>query len=246
LLASLLLVSSNIAWLLSARLHHGSQVRHFFDPNRVSPLILPVTPHVLSLSASSFRYPHTSTSNYLTKRFNAASPLNHTSVQNLSDNDVAELQNALITIAGRVYMTNITLASRPYTMVIDTGSSDTWIASTSFQCISQYTRRLLPQKECGFGRLYDEQQSKTLVPIPTHNFGVRYADGEFLSGTMATEVLGIGEGGESALEVRQTIGIVERGWWIGDNTSSGLMGLAYPSLASNARDLNYTSFVFSL
>jgi hypothetical protein len=48
------------------------------------------------------------------------------------------------------------------------------------------------------------------------------------------------------LQTRQTIGVVEQGWWIGDQISSGLMGLAYPILASGHRDLNYTSVVFSL
>ena len=36
--------------------------------------------------------------------------------------------------------------------------------------------------------------------------------------------------GSSNLTVRQTIGVVERGWWMGDGISSGLMGLAYGAL----------------
>lgn len=79
-----------------------------------------------------------------------------------------------------------------------------------------------------------------------HVFKVQYTDGEFLSGEMGEEELIVGDEGPTALKVRQTIGVVEKGWWMGDGTSSGLMGLAYPTLASNVKALNYTSVVFSM
>lgn len=105
---------------------------------------------------------------------------------------------------------------------------------------------MLPQQRCGFGALYDRDASSTFASIPTHDFGVKYTDGEFLTGEMGTEELGIGGAGDDALSVLQTIGMVERGWWMVDGMSSGLMGLAYPTLASNVGDLNYTSVVFSM
>ncbi|KAF2734428.1 acid protease [Polyplosphaeria fusca] len=138
-------------------------------------------------------------------------------------------------------MTNLTLAGSPYTLVIDTGSSDTWVAGSGFQCLSRYARTPLRQESCGFGTLYGKEDSPTWSRIPTHDFQVRYTDGEYLTGDLGTEELTIG-----GLQVRQTIGVVEQGWWIGDQISSGLMGLAYPILASGHRDLNYTSVVFSL
>jgi hypothetical protein len=140
-------------------------------------------------------------------------------------------------------MTNVTLAGKEYTLVIDTGSSDTWVVSESFQCLSKYSHAPLEQEDCGFGTLYDKQDSASFESIPTHTFGVKYTDGEFLIGEMGTEVLGFGEGD---LPIEQTIGVVESGWWSGDRISSGLMGLAYPTLASNSVDLNYTSVVFTL
>ncbi|KAF2117485.1 aspartic peptidase domain-containing protein, partial [Lophiotrema nucula] len=157
---------------------------------------------------------------------------------------VASIQQDLLTLGGRVYMTNITLGSsppKPYTLVIDTGSSDTWIASSAFQCLSKYTQKPLSQSACGFGDLYDEGESESWEGIPSHGFEVRYTDGEFLSGDLGIENLEIG-----GLTTRQTIGVVDSGWWIGDNISSGLMGLAYPILTSGHQDLNYTSVVFSL
>lgn len=85
------------------------------------------------------------------------------------------------------------------------------------------------------------KDSTTFEKIPERRFNVSYTDGEFLEGEMGTERFEIG-----GLVVRQTIGVVERGWWIGDGISSGLMGLAYPILASNNWVMNYTSAVFSL
>jgi len=143
-------------------------------------------------------------------------------------------------------MTNITLASRPYTLVIDTGSSDTWIAASTFQCVGATRKDRLPQKRCGFGTLYDVEDSASFRRIDNHAFGVKYSDGEFLTGIMGTEELGIGGVHEDELSVRQTIGVVQRGWWMGDGVSSGLMGLAYPTLASGMRELNYTSVIWSL
>ena len=143
-------------------------------------------------------------------------------------------------------MANATLAGREYTFVIDTGSSDTWIATTTFGCINSARTAYIDQKRCGFGTLYDAAHSSTVRQIPNYSFGVEYSDGEFLSGDMATEQLGIGGINEDQLNVRQTIGVVQRGYWMGDGVSSGLLGLAYPALASNVDQLNYTTVVFTL
>ncbi|KAH7109266.1 aspartic peptidase domain-containing protein [Dendryphion nanum] len=138
-------------------------------------------------------------------------------------------------------MTNITLANSTYTLVIDTGFSDTWVAGTKFQCLTRGTRHRLPQSACAFGKLYDPATSPTYQEIRTHSFSTQYTDGEFLSGEMGSEDVGIG-----GIFLRQTIGVVARGWWIGDGISSGLIGLAFPSLASNVLDLGYSSLMFTL
>ncbi|KAL5413243.1 hypothetical protein PMIN03_003841 [Paraphaeosphaeria minitans] len=160
----------------------------------------------------------------------------------------AAIEQPVDTIGGRVYMTNVTLAGHPYTLILDTGSSDTWIAASDFTCTGRISHARLPQRSCGFGELYDVVDSKTYDPIPGRAFGVKYSDGEYLMGEMGVEELRVGDvdGGKGGLTVRQTIGVVERGWWMGDGRSSGLMGLAFPTLASNYRDLNYTTVVGSL
>ncbi|KAF2870317.1 aspartic peptidase domain-containing protein [Massariosphaeria phaeospora] len=223
-----------------------------------------VTPHVLKLVAAPHGHPVAPSTKHLARRRESKTrrqddaPTEDTSP---SSNLPLPLHQALLTLGGRIYMTTVTLGSRPYTLVIDTGSSDTWIASSAFQCISPLTRDLLPQSSCGFGDLYMPEVSDTYTNISTHSFNVNYADGEFLSGEMGWEELGIGTGvggavlgggdavrGDSGggLRVNQTIGVVTTGYWMGDRTSSGLMGLAYSTLASNFRSMNYTSIIFTL
>jgi hypothetical protein len=86
--------------------------------------------------------------------------------------------------------------------------------------------------------------------MPGYNFSVNYTGGEFLSGELGTDHLGIGDvgngGGTGGLVVRQTIGVVDSGYWVGDGISSGLMGLAYPALVSGASTLKYQSVMFTL
>lgn len=201
-----------------------------------------LAPAILTLSTAPYHHP--TSPNALTKRFD---------LQDTYDPATQGVAQDLLTLGGRVYMTNVTLASRPYTMVIDTGSSDTWIASSTFKCLSR-SRMPLARSKCGLGPLYDPEDSETYRQLQTHDFSVLYADGEFLSGELGSEVFGIGARVDDdvevdagwGLKVRQTLGVVRRGWWLGDGRSSGLMGLAYPTLASGGRDLGYGSLMFTM
>jgi hypothetical protein len=158
------------------------------------------------------------------------------------------VQENLLTLGGRVYMMNVTLGSQPYTLVIDSGSSDTWVAGNKFQCYAAGSSTASEDLSCGFGSRFNES-SPTFIPIPGSSFGVNYTSTEFLRGRLGVETFGVGRVGlgESPLvSVRQTIGVVEEGYWDGDGISSGLMGLAYPALASDSDTLGYTSVVFTL
>ncbi|KAH9876684.1 hypothetical protein J1614_003816 [Plenodomus biglobosus] len=167
----------------------------------------------------------------------------------LSKRQIAPVQETLLTLGGRVYMTSVTLANQPFTLVIDTGSSDTWVAASFFSCLNPNNRLPLLPTTCGFNASYNPDMSPTWKSIPDYEFSVNYTGGEFLRGELGTEELGIGgvgTDGRPLLVVNQTIGVVEEGYWVGDGVSSGLMGMAYPALVSGARELGYNSSLFTL
>ncbi|KAF2194028.1 acid protease [Zopfia rhizophila CBS 207.26] len=188
-----------------------------FGLERRAPSRNVLTSNVLKLTSAPWHFPISP--NSLSKRFS------HSQFIDTIAHDEAEVNNQqdLLTLGGRVYMTNVTLGNQSYTLVIDTGSSDTWIAGSNLQCLRRITQFPAPNSRCGFRQLYHE--SLTFERIESHDFTVSYTDEEFLSGDLGTEEVEV-----AGLKAR----------------SSGLMGLAYPSLVSNVRDLNYTSIIFSL
>lgn len=184
-------------------------------------------------------------SRHLAKRRLELSPNQAT----LAKRQFGDVQEELITLGGRVYMTDVTLGGDPFTLVIDTGSSDTWVTASFFTCLDPDDMTPIESGSCGFNASYNPTTSPTRKKIRNALFSVNYTGGEFLRGELGTEQLGIGDvglGGPPVLVVNQTIGVVEEGYWLGDGISSGLMGLAYPALVSGARTLKYNSSMFTL
>ena len=132
----------------------------------------------------------------------------------------------LDTVGGSVYLTEIQFGdSAPFKAVIDTGSSDTWAVQNDFQCVTSQSKRPAPQEACGFGPLYSETSS--FQKVPSQRFNITYVDGEFLNGTIGWENVSL-----AGITFNQTVAVVDYAAWFGDGTSSGLLGLAYPSITS--------------
>lgn len=129
---------------------------------------------------------------------------------------------------GNVFVSQITFGGEEFLTVVDTGSSDPWLATTDFQCYDVYDDSEQEQDYCEFGPLYESSRSGTYSPIADQNFNVSYADGEYLTGGVAFETVTM-----AGITVqRQQFGIVDRAAWLGDGGSSGLVGFAYRSLTS--------------
>lgn len=207
-----------------------------------------VTDNVLDLEiGDSFMGALTPSSEYLASlRRNAIRKVRRQTPYNDFDADV---QENLITLGGRVYMTRVTLGSRVYSLVIDTGSSDTWAAQAGLVC-KNAAGQTVTAATCRFGPLYNTTASQSYKAYnPRQSFGVNYTSGEYLQGILATELLGLGDVGAGYAPrqlVNQTIGIVQQGYWDGDGTSSGLMGLAYSRLASGSSSIGYEAVIFTL
>jgi hypothetical protein len=237
---------------LSPERQRAWQVRHLGIESSTIPLTLLVTDNVIRLRAAAYA-PHQmppSSKDLHKRRIGIWSDDDDALArrQALAKRQETYGEEDLITLGGRVYMCDVTLAGNPFVLVLDTGSSDTWVTSSSFRCLNPNTFGVMDQSMCGFNASYDPSSSSTWRSIPQYDFSVNYTGGEFLKGEMGTESLGIGDisGGDPVFAVKQTIGVVEEGYWEGDGISSGLMGLAYPALVSQAKTLKYTSIIFTL
>lgn len=127
---------------------------------------------------------------------------------------------------GQEFITSINFGTETFEVIVDTGSSDTWLVETGFQCVDQYSNAAIPEKYCTFGPTYNI--TETFRPILYENFNITYGDGEYLTGTFGLEKVAL-----AGITVdSQQIAIVNSAAWNGDGISSGLLGLAFPSLTS--------------
>ncbi|MCJ1401797.1 hypothetical protein MMC11_005014 [Xylographa trunciseda] len=128
---------------------------------------------------------------------------------------------------GQVFLTNVTFGTQTFEAVIDTGSSDTWLVEKGFQCFNVTNGDSVPEAECAFGS-DGYSPSSTFSQIPNENFNISYADGEMLIGIVGTEQVTL-----AGITVdNQEVGVVQLAGWFGDGISSGLIGLAFPSITS--------------
>ncbi|KAJ6616852.1 aspartic peptidase domain-containing protein [Mycena sp. CBHHK59/15] len=142
------------------------------------------------------------------------------------------------------YLTNITIGGQHFSVIVDTGSSDTWFAEKGFACYN-LTGHREPVSTCAFGTEgFDTHKSKSFQSFPNTSFSISYGDGEYLSGSAGFETMTVG-----GLKVtHQEIGVVSSAAWVGDGINTGLMGLAYPSLTSvrsGSKKLPYNPFFFN-
>lgn len=119
-------------------------------------------------------------------------------------------------------------------LLVDTGSSDTYVMQTGYKCINSTANLVLPQSDC----LYSNKtyrKSKTYRRVDNEMFGVQYGAG-VASGHMAYEQVSM----HGVTVNAQKIGISNASDAMGDNVNSGLLGLGYPALTS-AHPANHTS-----
>ncbi|ERS95539.1 hypothetical protein HMPREF1624_08055 [Sporothrix schenckii ATCC 58251] len=126
------------------------------------------------------------------------------------------------------YLTSVVAGTNNLSLVVDTGSSDTWFVRQGFSCIDPQYHEPTLVAACRFG-----PEFKGDFPggaIANQHLSVAYgsANGPFMQG-----VLGYADLTVAGLTTRnQTIGLGTRGFWDGDGISSGLLGLGLPGLTN--------------
>jgi Eukaryotic aspartyl protease len=141
-----------------------------------------------------------------------------------------------------VYLTEVHFGGQLFVAVIDTGSADTWLVGSGFRCIGS-TGAATNSAVCKFGKSYVKTPS--YVAVTEQKFSTRYADGEVLQGDIGRETVTLG-----GITVKnQTVGIVNTANWKGDGQSSGLIGMAFPSVTralSSAKAVRYDPIFFNM
>ncbi|KAF7548856.1 hypothetical protein G7Z17_g6797 [Cylindrodendrum hubeiense] len=124
-----------------------------------------------------------------------------------------------------VFDVEVQFGDQPFLLLVDTGSSDTWVVKTDFQCVNATDNSDLPQEQCLFGPTYDVPSDMQYVKNQT--FGVQYGTG-IAVGKVGYENITIG----GITVPNQKVGIVDRSTDKGDGINSGILGLGYPPLTS--------------
>ncbi|KAK3315558.1 aspartic peptidase domain-containing protein [Apodospora peruviana] len=112
-------------------------------------------------------------------------------------------------------------------LLLDTGSSDTWAVPQSFVCID-YSGQIVPQVACQFGDPYPGDFSTTDLVTPDQHMYIQYGDGEVVTGPMGFSDITLGN---MTIKKQETC-LANTTYWFGNNQTSGLMGLAFPSLTN--------------
>lgn len=134
------------------------------------------------------------------------------------------------------YLSAIQAGKNNLSVIIDTGSSDTWFVKNGFKCLDQ-ARKPVPVEACKFGPYFDGDFPGGVFADQHFNVSYGYTGGPFLNGQMGYSDLTVA----GASIPKQQIGLATLGFWQGDATSSGLLGLGLPGLTGAYKGPEATS-----
>lgn len=103
-------------------------------------------------------------------------------LQNLHKRQSAAGTAPVTSLGGIEYLADITFGTQAVKVVLDTGSSDTWLIQQGFKC-TDANGNSQPVATCNFGPAY----SGTITQKPNENFQIAYGDGEFVTGIIGTQ-----------------------------------------------------------
>lgn len=160
---------------------------------------------------------------YLTRVINGAGKTSSRALRQSLLTGQGDITSAML---GQDFLANVTFGTDSRIAIIDTGSSDTWLVESGYTCVDYATNATIPEAQCGFGA--PVPRSSSFSQIADENFNISYADGEYLNG-----IVGIDTVQFAGIQVpKQEVALAYLAGWYGDGISSGLLGLAFPSITS--------------
>jgi hypothetical protein len=130
------------------------------------------------------------------------------------------------TVYGTIYGVRVLWGNTSLSLVLDTGSSDTWVVQGNFTCLSSLGDEV-DQSSCWFGPTYNGTFSGGKI-FDQHMY-VQYGDLDIASGPMGYQDITIA----NITVAGQEVALVNATYWQGDNITSGILGLAYPSITND-------------
>ncbi|KAJ6622083.1 aspartic peptidase domain-containing protein [Mycena sp. CBHHK59/15] len=128
----------------------------------------------------------------------------------------------------QVYLTNITVGGQNFSVIVDSGSSDTWIIQKGYSCFN-LSGSPVSADTCAFGTTgFDPSESEMFELLPNASCYIRYGSGVYLLGPAGFETVTIG----GMTVTHQEIGVPTDAAFLGDGFSSGVLGLAFPRLTN--------------
>ena len=119
------------------------------------------------------------------------------------------------------FVVDITFGNQTFPVIVDTGSGETFVAGTDFQCLDVNGNNI-SISDCHLGDLYTP--SDTFQPVSHEVFSERFAGGDATTGYVGYEQVTLG-----GIEVTQKVGIMTKAYWEIAEGTSGALGLAFPS-----------------
>ena len=87
-------------------------------------------------------------------------------------------------------LTEVTIGTQKIPLLVDTGSSDVWVASDTFSCFDKDTGKAASASACKFGKVrFTDDPS--LEQVPDVNFNISYASGEWLNGRLVYDQVSV-------------------------------------------------------
>ena len=183
-----------------------------------------VTLHKAARSETSHSFSKSAGHTMNLKKRSSKTPSTRSAAHHLKSRNTSGDAKLKSLMSGIEYATEITFGDQTFEVIVDTGSSDTWVPQAGFHCIDLESGRNASRASCGFGpELYTP--SSTFKRIPGQGLYLSYGDGEYAYGYMGNESVTL-----AGITVNQEVGVVNRAAWNGDSVTSGLVGLAYPAM----------------